>query len=180
MLVADTLSCYAPLNAPEIPLDITINHVHITPDNKSEFQAIIQDDPFLCSLAKVIITGLPEDINDVPHALCLYHGHQNVLTIEDGFILCVKALIIPPSERQKILHAIHMGIWASPSVITLPDTVGIGLVLMQTSDESMNHVPLANVTTHRNHDICSSQLQLQSAHGNTLVLITSTLMAQST
>ena len=34
MLVADALSHYTPLKAPEIPLDITINHVHITPDRK--------------------------------------------------------------------------------------------------------------------------------------------------
>ena len=37
MLVADALSHYAPLKAPEIPLDIAINHVHITPDRKIEF-----------------------------------------------------------------------------------------------------------------------------------------------
>ena len=37
MLVADALSHYAPLKAPEIPLDITINHVHITPNRETEF-----------------------------------------------------------------------------------------------------------------------------------------------
>ena len=87
MLVADALSHYAPLKAPEIPLDITINHVHITPDRKTEFQALIQDDPLLHSLAETIIAGWPDDINDVPHALCPYHGHRNTLTVEDGLIL---------------------------------------------------------------------------------------------
>ena len=42
MLVADALSHYAPLKAQQIPLDITINHVHITPDRKIEFQAVMQ------------------------------------------------------------------------------------------------------------------------------------------
>ena len=69
MLVADALSCYAPLKAPEIPLDITINHVHITPDRKTEFQTLIQDDPLLCCLTETIIAGWPDDINDAPHAL---------------------------------------------------------------------------------------------------------------
>ena len=32
MLVVDALFHYAPLKAPEIPLDIIINHLHITPD----------------------------------------------------------------------------------------------------------------------------------------------------
>ena len=44
MLVVDALSCYAPPKAPEIPLVNTINHVHITPDRKTEFQTLIQDD----------------------------------------------------------------------------------------------------------------------------------------
>ena len=35
MLVADALSCYASLKAQEISLDITIKHMHITPDRPS-------------------------------------------------------------------------------------------------------------------------------------------------
>ena len=57
MLVADALSYYASLRATGIPLDITINHVHITPDRKTEFQTLIQDDPLLHSLAETIIAG---------------------------------------------------------------------------------------------------------------------------
>ena len=109
MLVADALSCYAPLKAPEIPLDITINHVHITPSWKTEFQTLIHDDPILHSLAEMIIAGWPDDINNVPHALHPYHGHRNILTVEDGVILWGEACIIPPSEREKILWAIHEG-----------------------------------------------------------------------
>ena len=86
-LVADALSHYAPLKAPEIPLDITINHVHITPNRKTEFQTLIQDDLLFHSLAEMIIAGGPDDINDVPHALCPYHGNRNILTVEDGLLL---------------------------------------------------------------------------------------------
>ena len=84
MLVADALSHYAPLKAPKKPLDITTNHVHITPDRITEFQTLIQDCPLLCSLAEMSITGWPDDINDVSHALHPYHGHRNILTVEDG------------------------------------------------------------------------------------------------
>ena len=87
MLVADTISHYAPLKAPEIPLDITINHVHTTPNRKTEFQAFIQDDPLLCFLAEMIIAGWPDNINDVPHTLCPYHSLRKHLTDEDGLIL---------------------------------------------------------------------------------------------
>ena len=47
MLLADTLSHYAPQNGSEVALDITIHHVHITPEKKLEFQETIQDDPLL-------------------------------------------------------------------------------------------------------------------------------------
>ena len=87
MLVTDALSCYAPLKAPEIHLDITINHVHITSDRKTEFETLIQDDLLLCSLAEMITAGWPDDINDVPCALHTYHDHRNILTVEDGLIL---------------------------------------------------------------------------------------------
>ena len=109
MLVADALSCYAPLKAPEISLDITINHVHITPDRRTEFQALIQDDLLLSSLAETIITGWPDDFKDVLHALGPYHDHRDTITVEDGLILQGEALIIPLSEREKILQAIHEG-----------------------------------------------------------------------
>ena len=87
MLLADALSCYAPLKAPEIPLDITINHVHITHNIKTEFQTLTQVDLLLCSLAEMLVAGWPDDINDVPYALCPYHGDRNILTVEDSLIL---------------------------------------------------------------------------------------------
>ena len=109
MLVADALSCYAPLKAPEITLDITINHVHTTPNKKTEFQALIQDELLLHSLTEMIIAGWPDNINDVPHALHPYHGLRNILTVEDGLILQGEALINPPLERETIIQAIHEG-----------------------------------------------------------------------
>ena len=72
---------------------MTINHVHITPNRKTE----------------MIIVGWPGDINDIPCALCPYHGYRNILTVKYGLILQGEALIIPPLEREKILNGIHEG-----------------------------------------------------------------------
>ena len=69
MLVADTLSRYAPIPAPDIALDLAIHHVHITLEKKIAFQQSIKEDPLLRSLAETIITGWPEDIKDLPNAL---------------------------------------------------------------------------------------------------------------
>ena len=57
MLVTDAISHYAPLKAPGIHLHITINHVHIIPDKKTEFQTFIQDDLLFCSLTEMITVG---------------------------------------------------------------------------------------------------------------------------
>ena len=109
MLVADTLSRYAPIPAPDIALDLAIHHVHITPEKKIAFQQSIKEDPLLRSLAETIITGWPEDIKDLPNALRPYHAHRDILTVEDGLILRGEALIIPPLEREKVLKSIHEG-----------------------------------------------------------------------
>ena len=90
-------------------LDIALHHVHITPEKKLEFQRTIQDDPLLCTLADTIVAGWPEDIKDIPKALCPYHNHHDIMTVEDGLILKGEALIIPPLKREKILQAIHKG-----------------------------------------------------------------------
>ena len=109
MLVADTLSRYALMPTPEVALDLAIHHMHITPEKKLAFQQSIQDDPLLRSLAETIIAGWPEDIKDLPNALRPYHTYRVIMTIEDGLILRGEALIIPPSERGKVLESIHEG-----------------------------------------------------------------------
>ena len=88
---------------------IAIHHIHITPEKKLDFQRTIQHDPLLCTLANTIVAGWPEDIKDIPKALCPYHNHHDVMTVEDGLILKGEVLIIPPLEREKILQAIHKG-----------------------------------------------------------------------
>ena len=57
----------------------------------------------MCSLAEIIISGWPDDIKEVPQPLHLYWQHYELLTIEDGLVFCREALIITPSEREKVL-----------------------------------------------------------------------------
>ena len=96
MILATALLRYAPQVGPEVPLDITIHHIHIIPEKKLEFQQTIQDDPLLTSLAETIVAGWPENVSDVPKLLRLYHNHHAEITVEDGLILKRKALIITP------------------------------------------------------------------------------------
>ena len=61
----------------------------------------------MCALADVIISGWPNDIKEVPCPLCPYWQHHESLTVEDGLVFHGKALIIPPSEREKVLGTLH-------------------------------------------------------------------------
>ena len=68
MLIVDALSHYAWLATPAIPLTISVNHLHITPQKKMDFQDAVCSDPTLC--AEMILLGWPEDVCDVPMDIC--------------------------------------------------------------------------------------------------------------
>ena len=107
MALADTLSCFSPCPGPNIPLDIAIHHACLSADWKETFQQAFVSDAEICALADIIITGWPDDIKEVPHPLCPFWQHHETLTIKDGLVLCGEALIVPPSERERILHQLH-------------------------------------------------------------------------
>ena len=88
---------------------MSVNHIYINAEKKRDYQLAIQYDPLLCALADIIIAGWPDDIEDVPKALWLYHEQCDSLTVEDGLILCGEAIIVPPGEKKKVLEQIHLG-----------------------------------------------------------------------
>ena len=107
MVIPDTLSQFSPRPGPDLLLDIAVHHAHIMPDCKEAFQQAFVNDPEMCALADLIITGWPEDIKEVPRPLRLYWQHRETLTIEDGLVLQGEALIIPPAKRERVLHQLH-------------------------------------------------------------------------
>ena len=58
-------------------------------------------------LADIIISGWPDNIKEVPHPLHPYWHHHESLTVEDRLVFHGEALIIPPSEREKVLGTLH-------------------------------------------------------------------------
>ena len=107
MVIPDTLSQFSPWPGPILPLDIAIHHACITPDHKEAFQQAFTSNPEMQALAKLIITGWPKNIKEVPHPLCPYWQHRETLTIKDGLVLQGEALVIPPAERERVLHQLH-------------------------------------------------------------------------
>ena len=109
-VISDTLSQFSPQPGPNLPLDIAIHHAHITPTCKEAFQQAFISNPEMWALADLIITGWSKDIKEVPHPLCPYWQHRETLNIEVSLVLQGEALIIPPVERERVLHQFHQGI----------------------------------------------------------------------
>ena len=112
MALPDTLSQFSPCPGPDIPLGIAIHHAHLSPERKKAFQQAFVNNSEMHTLADMIITGWPNDIKAVSHLLCPYWQHCETLTIEDGFVLHGEALIVPLSERERmlqLLHQLHQG-----------------------------------------------------------------------
>ena len=107
MALPNTISWFSPHPGPNIPLDITIQHAHLSPDRKEAFQQAFVSNPEMHTLADMIITGWTDNIKAVPHPLHPHWQHQETLTIEDGLLLHGEALIVPPSERERILQQLH-------------------------------------------------------------------------
>ena len=127
MLVAHALSHCAPLRASEIPLDITINHEHITPDRKTEFWALIQDGLLLWPLAETIIVGWPDDINDA-HIL-----YAHTTATETSSQLKMASSFLHQKGRRSSKQYMKDP-WKSASSKTEPATMCLGLESTQTSN----------------------------------------------
>ena len=99
-----------------------------------------------------IVAGWPEDIRDIPKALCPYHNHHDIMTVEDGLILKGETLIIPPLEREKYYKLYMKDTWESSSASTMQDNAYIGLESMKTSGKWLKHAQHAKAIAHRNQD----------------------------
>ena len=104
MALSNTLSQFSPHPGPNILLDIAIHHACLSPERNEAFQQAFVSNPEMCTLTNMIITGWPNDIKAVPCPLCPYWQHWETLTVEDGLFLRGESLIVPLSERERILQ----------------------------------------------------------------------------
>ena len=79
----------------------------MSPVQKEEFHLTLEKDVEMHAMADIIISGWPDDIKEVPHPLCPYLQHHESLTVEDRLVFHGEALVIPLSEREKILGTLH-------------------------------------------------------------------------
>ena len=77
------------------------------PNCKEAFQQAFVSNPEMRALANLIITGWPKDIKEVPCPLCPYWQYRETFTVEDSLVLQGEGLVIPPSQRERVLHQLH-------------------------------------------------------------------------
>ena len=77
--------------------------------HKSAFQDAISGDWEMKALAKMITDGWPEETFEVPKNLQKNFTHASTLTVEDGLILKVEALLVPDSKQEHVLRQLYDG-----------------------------------------------------------------------
>ena len=128
MALPGILSHFSPCPGPNIPPEIAIHHAHLSTDQKEAFQQAFVSDAERHALADIIITSWPDDIKEVPCPLHPYWQCHEILTVKDGLVLYGEALVVPPSERERILHHLHQFIKGSPNPSCSCMDVSSGLV----------------------------------------------------
>ena len=110
VLFADTLSRLVEQgSAREIPgLDISIAQVlKVEPTRLESLQEDTKADPTLAELTDLILTGWPNNMQDIPEHLHPYWCFRDELTILDGLIMKGNRVVIPTSRRLATLNRRH-------------------------------------------------------------------------
>ena len=123
MIIADVLSRLPnPEKNDEIPLDVTVDDIMLEVDDENacsidlinfsinkrmQLREMSTADHTLCALQRVVYSGWPDTIKDLPKDLRPYWSYRDEIGISDGVIFKGKQVIIPDAMRSDILHQLH-------------------------------------------------------------------------
>ena len=106
----------------EIPLDVTVDDIMLEVDDENvcsidlinfsinkrmQLREMSTADHTLCALQRVVYSGWPDTIKDLPKDLRPYWSYRDEIDISDGVIFIGKQVIIPDAIRSDILHQLH-------------------------------------------------------------------------
>ena len=123
MIIADVLSRLPnPEKNDEIPLDVTVDDIMLEVDDENacsidlinlsinkrmQLREMSTADHTLCALQRVVYSGWPDTIKDLPKDLRPYWSYRDEIGISDGVIFKGKQVTIPDAMRSDILHQLH-------------------------------------------------------------------------
>ncbi|KAK7100337.1 hypothetical protein V1264_023309 [Littorina saxatilis] len=110
MHLADTLS-RAYINAPSRQEDFEfVNMVSFLPireERLAKLKVRTENDENLQLLKTTIMTGWPDDRNDLPATLTPYFHFRDEMTVQDGLIFKGERVVVPESMRGEMKTAVH-------------------------------------------------------------------------
>ena len=109
--IADALS-RAPVSQPYIDESAVVNSLQFTPvkpQRLEEMRIATENDENLKKLKNVIMSGWPNEKNNLPDELKVYFSYRDEFTIQDGIILRGERIVIPGSLRAGIKEKLHLG-----------------------------------------------------------------------
>ena len=127
MALPDTLSHFSPCPGPDIPLDIAIHNVCLSPEQKEAFEQAFMSNSEMHAPTCIIITSWQDDIQSVPHPLHPYWQHYETLTIEDGLVLHGEASLFLLWKGREYYNNSTSSIKESPKPSCSPVDASSGL-----------------------------------------------------
>lgn len=114
MHLADALSrAYLPGIKPDIEIVNVAHYLPITEPRLDELRQATEEDYVLQTLKSVILSGWPDNKDDLPPGIEQYFPFRTELTVHDGLVFKGEQVIVPTTQRailkQKV-HLSHLGV----------------------------------------------------------------------
>ncbi|XP_055715454.1 uncharacterized protein K02A2.6-like [Phlebotomus papatasi] len=111
--IADTLSRDCSSFCTDFEEDTEELHVNgatcLTEAALERYQQATANDPALQKLRKLILEGWPDSREEVPKVIRNYFTFRDELSILDGIIFKGDQVVVPVTERQRVINDIHAG-----------------------------------------------------------------------
>ncbi len=92
-----------------------LDYIRVTDTTGQQLQQETQKDPVLLTLKTMVLSGWPDDRNEVPVSIREYFGYRDEITVHNGIMYKGMNVIVPTTMQKQMLeriHASHLGLEA--------------------------------------------------------------------
>ena len=130
LYIADALSRhYLPNTDPPEEDEYEVHILETGQVSEAVYERLVKEtksDPELVALRKVVMSGWPDEKNDVPTEVIHYWNYRDEITMQDDLMMKHDRIIIPQSLRRLVLHRIHSGHFGMEKCKARADVPSIG------------------------------------------------------